>query len=507
MVGRKFALLVATNRYEKDTQLGGLKAPANDVKNLAAVLRDRQVAGFDVTILRNKPHHQVERVIGEFYADRRRDDLTLLYFTGHGVKDEGGRLHLATVNTRISNLRFTAVQAERISAAMNECRSGQKVLILDCCYGGAFPSGFDPKSDPFLVNALENLGGQGSVVLTSSDAMQYSFEDNRVTEMGSAPSELEAASLFTRIMVEGLKSGAADLDHDGDITLDELYQYVHNRVTREQPHQHPQIKEDADGRICIAQNVGWTLPPHIAIAIDHLYPDAKLSALRDLRGLHFRGNALVRQRVLEAVCRLTEDDSTLVKQAAGQLLSELGPPDGQPQSVKRPAHPAAEQARSGEREPDVQRGGKRSASAVSLLPSQEARQAQREAGERRRDEAEQKQREVEERARAAGLRAEKEWQESAKYALQELLSSTQRAENRQRRPEMSASGPEERYEAKVIVEDSSPGTMSPGSAPPGSAGRSLAGPLRDRSRWLALAVIGLLVVVLIALATALLVTR
>jgi hypothetical protein len=189
------------------------------------------------------------------------------------------------------------------------------------------------------------------------------------------------------------------------------------------------------------------------------------------------------------------------------LLSELGPPDGQPQSVKRPAHPAAEQARSGEREPDVQRGGKRSASAVSLLPSQEARQAQREAGERRRDEAEQKQREVEERARAAGLRAEKEWQESAKYALQELLSSTQRAENRQRRPEMSASGPEERYEAKVIVEDSSPGTMSPGSAPPGSAGRSLAGPLRDRSRWLALAVIGLLVVVLIALATALLVTR
>jgi uncharacterized caspase-like protein len=59
------------------------------------VLRDPRIAGFDVTMLVNEPHHRVGEAIGQLYRDRRRDDLTLLYFTGHGLKDDDGRLYLA----------------------------------------------------------------------------------------------------------------------------------------------------------------------------------------------------------------------------------------------------------------------------------------------------------------------------------------------------------------------------------------------------------------------------
>ena len=348
MVGRRVALLVATDRYQ-DVGLNRLAAPASDAEQLAAVLRNVRIAGFEVQTLYNEPNHIAGRAIGDFYRDRRRDDLTLLYFTGHGVKDEDGRLYLAMTDTDRENLQFTGVSSEHIRAAMEVCRSQQKVLVLDCCYAGAFPLGLGVKGDP-SVHALEQLGGRGCVVLTSSDAMQLSFEGNQVTETGPASLRSGPSSLFTRFLIEGLETGKADLDGDGDITLDELYSYVHDRVIDEQPLQRPKKKEDIEGRIRFAQNIHWTLPSHISDAVNSPYPLGKISALEELRILHNRGNAIVKQRVMETVRVLAEDDSKSVSGAAKQFLSELIPQEEagrrrRPRGVRRRRRPAGRRRR------------------------------------------------------------------------------------------------------------------------------------------------------------------
>lgn len=139
MAGRKVALLVATYDYQ-DSRLSKLVAPSRDADDLAKVLKNPQIAGFDVTTLINKPLYAVGEAIGEFYRDQGRDDLSVLYFTGHGLKDDYGRLYLAMTNTRLDNLQFTGLSGIQISDAMHECRARQKVLILDCCYSGAFPA-------------------------------------------------------------------------------------------------------------------------------------------------------------------------------------------------------------------------------------------------------------------------------------------------------------------------------------------------------------------------------
>ncbi|MGH3801726.1 MAG: caspase family protein [Pseudonocardiaceae bacterium] len=95
--------------------------------SFAAVLRDPDIAGFEVTTLINEPHHRVGEAIGDFYRDRRRDDLTLLYFSGHGVKDDDGWLYLAMANTRRDSLLFTSLSAEQIDQEMSEPVAG--VLI------------------------------------------------------------------------------------------------------------------------------------------------------------------------------------------------------------------------------------------------------------------------------------------------------------------------------------------------------------------------------------------
>ncbi|GAA1332967.1 hypothetical protein GCM10009647_073930 [Streptomyces sanglieri] len=107
-MGRRLALLIATYDYQ-DTGLRQLTAPAHDAEAFADVLRDPDIAGFEVTTLINKPLQQVGEAIGDLYRDRRRDDLTLLYFTGHGLKDEDGRLCLAMANTRRDSLLFTSL--------------------------------------------------------------------------------------------------------------------------------------------------------------------------------------------------------------------------------------------------------------------------------------------------------------------------------------------------------------------------------------------------------------
>src|SRR3954468_18866862 len=315
MAPRRRALLVATYEYT-DSGLKQLAASAHDAESFADVLKDEAIAGFDVTMLVNQPHYVVGEAIADFYGDAAREDLTLLYFTGHGVKDDEGRLYLAMANTRREALMFTAISGAQLNDAMDASRSRRKVLILDCCYSGAFPAGRTAKADE-MVNTLERFQGKGRAVLTASDATQYSFEGESLQGAGSQ-------SVFTRFLVEAIRTGEADLDADGDIALDELYSYVHEKAVAERPQQRPKKQEDVDGRILIARNVHWTLPTQLRDPIESPISPQRLSAFEGLAPRHRVDNELVRAVVAEQIAVLADDDSRSVSTAAGALLAQLG---------------------------------------------------------------------------------------------------------------------------------------------------------------------------------------
>src|SRR3954447_12930179 len=311
--GRK-ALVVATYTYA-DGGLSRLAAPAHDAESFASVLEDPAIAGFDVTMLVNEPHYVVGEAIADFYAGARRDDLTLLYFTGHGVKDDEGRLYLAMNNTRREALMFTAISAAQLNDAMDASTSRRQALILDCCYSGAFPAGRTAKSDEG-VQTLERFQGKGRAVLTASDATQYAFEGDGLRGSGTS-------SVFTRYLVEAIRSGEADLDEDGDIALDELYSYVYDRVVAEVPQQRPKKQEDVDGRIVIARNVHWTLPAHLQHALESPIAAQRLSAVQELGYLYRAGNDIVRTTVASCLTTLAADDSRSVSSAATAVRESI----------------------------------------------------------------------------------------------------------------------------------------------------------------------------------------
>src|SRR5208337_3129618 len=244
----------------------------------------------------------------------------LLYFSGHGITDEDGLLYYAACNTNTKRLRSTAVAASFVNDSMTRCRSRRQVLLLDCCHSGAFARA---KASP-SVNTGQHFGGRtpeegrGRFVLTASDAYQYSFEGNAVE--GQA-----VYSVFTQALVQGLRTGEADLNGDGLITLDELYEYVHRRVTDQTPQQSPRKwAYDVDLGLAIARNprpVEAPLPEDLQAAISNFFAEPREAAVQRLdallRGKH-RGLAL---SALKALLVLKDDDSRRVASAAEKCLA------------------------------------------------------------------------------------------------------------------------------------------------------------------------------------------
>jgi hypothetical protein len=243
MADGRYALVVSSSRYS-DPLLTELEAPGHDARSLGTVLAAPEIGDFEVTTLADEPASKVMQEIEAFFDGRRREDLVLLYFSGHGILDEGARLYFATSDTQVKRPRSTAVSADFVNELMRECRSRRQVLMLDCCNSGAFARGIKAGGS---IGTGERFEGRGRVVITATDALQYAFEGGRVE--GEA-----AGSVFTSVLVDGLRSGAADLNGDGSVTLDELYDYVYGRVLDASPRQRPhKWAFGVEGQIVVAR--------------------------------------------------------------------------------------------------------------------------------------------------------------------------------------------------------------------------------------------------------------
>jgi uncharacterized caspase-like protein len=229
--GTRSALIIASDDYQ-DPGLRLLRTPASDAQALAAVLEDPGIGEFQVRTLLNQPAHEINLAVEEFFAGRRPDDLLLLHFSCHGVKDEGGELYFATANTKLRRLAATGVAAEFVNRRMNRSRSRRVVLLLDCCYAGAFERGQTARAGTGMA-IEQQFGGRGRVVITASSAMEYAFENDRLSMQAGRP------SVFTSAVVQGLRTGKADWDGDGWVSVDELYDYVYDQVRAVTPNQTP----------------------------------------------------------------------------------------------------------------------------------------------------------------------------------------------------------------------------------------------------------------------------
>ena len=329
--GARNALIVASSDYA-DPELRRLQTPATDARALEAVLRDPGIGGFEVRTLLNRPNQEVALAVEEFFADRQPDDMLLVHFSCHGIKDEDGELYFAMANSMLHRLASTAVAANFVNQRMNRSRSKRVVLLLDCCYAGAFERGMMARAAGGAVGIEGQFaGGRGRAVITASDAMQYAYEGGELAVTGEL-----GPSVFTSALVSGLETGEADRDQDGQVALDELYDYIYDKVQSVTPNQTPcKWTYGVRGELFIARRsrpvtTPSPLPDDIHKAVENRLASVRLGAVQELepllRGRH-QGLALAARLTLE---QLTDDDSRAVSAAATAVLGTEEPPSVPP---------------------------------------------------------------------------------------------------------------------------------------------------------------------------------
>ena len=224
----KYALLIGVGEYEEE--LDSLQSPIANVSALAEVLADPERGGFDeVTHLINCDRSTLSETIEMFFKGRDPKDLLLLFFSGHGVKNKRRELYFAATNTRKIRkelLETTALPAAEVTRWIKDSAAESQVVILDCCFSGAF--GDLQAMDDRSVDVEAQLGAEGRVVLTSTVSTGYGFE--------AKDSEL---SIYSYYLVEGLSSGAADLDRDGYVNVGELHDFTSRKVQQAVPEMSP----------------------------------------------------------------------------------------------------------------------------------------------------------------------------------------------------------------------------------------------------------------------------
>ncbi|HXV43606.1 MAG TPA: caspase family protein [Anaerolineae bacterium] len=218
-MSKRIALIIYNDTYQHPS-LSRLKRPPTDTYTLAELLRDPAIGSFHrVELLLNQPAAEICRCLADLFHGKRRNDELLLYFIGHGLLDERGQLYLAAVDTRLDTVAETAISVAYLTGCMDRSFSRRQILLLDCHYSQISPTHIDSglSAGGSLATVFRGRG-YGRIVLAANHP---------------APDILAGETLgqatdpgFTHHLIQGLQTGAADGDKDGQVELRELYEYI-----------------------------------------------------------------------------------------------------------------------------------------------------------------------------------------------------------------------------------------------------------------------------------------
>ena len=127
-------------------------------------------------------------------------DVALFYYSGHGHVDTIGG-YLVTPDYAVGDY---GLSLQDVLTIANNSKCKDKIIILDSCYSGT-------------LGTISTLGqntsiiGEGVTILTASHSTETSVEIN-------------GHGLFTSLLLEALKGGAADVT--GHISLGGIYAYI-----------------------------------------------------------------------------------------------------------------------------------------------------------------------------------------------------------------------------------------------------------------------------------------
>ncbi|GAB3976134.1 hypothetical protein GCM10028806_35010 [Spirosoma terrae] len=210
-----YAVVVAIADYlHFPPSQGDLKYTVSDAQNFYNYLRSDlggKVPQNQMRYLVNNhaSKSNITAALRYLFKFAKPEDKVIFYFSGHG--DHGAFIPYDFDKSEASTLFHREVKE-----IFKNCRAKTKICIADACYSGSITQKDIPRN---IKSKLESKPAIDVVILMSSRPNETSIESAKLHQ-----------GLFSHFLLEGMK-GKADKDNNRQISIEELFQFVHSNVT------------------------------------------------------------------------------------------------------------------------------------------------------------------------------------------------------------------------------------------------------------------------------------
>ncbi len=218
------ALVIGISKY-RDEAIPQVRYAKRDAEIMAAYLES--VGGISrsrIKVLTDEgaTHSDLSAYVEEWLPRRVSKDTTVfVYYAGHGTPNLAtGKAFLLPYDGH-PDFQNKLYPLDRLYENLDRLPAREVVVMLDSCFSGATGRSVLPTGARPVGIAIENpvLASGKLAVITAATGTQISSDY-----------EKEQHGLFTYFVLRGLR-GEADINKNGAVEMDELYEYVRKEVS------------------------------------------------------------------------------------------------------------------------------------------------------------------------------------------------------------------------------------------------------------------------------------
>lgn len=146
--------------------------------------------------------------MNDVYGKAGKNDLILLYFSGHGLRGSFLPIDFDGFNNKLYH--------DEINRIFKNSQAKLKLCIADACHSGSLLASRGDMIPETIQTFYQSLAeaGPGSALLMSSKSDETSLESKGLRQ-----------GVFSHFLIRGLK-GEADSNNDGIVSIQELYNFI-----------------------------------------------------------------------------------------------------------------------------------------------------------------------------------------------------------------------------------------------------------------------------------------
>lgn len=320
------AYIIGISNYHSFARL---QTPLHDGKELAKLLRGQQ---FTVKDLYDADKQELMDFLENMRKEIGEDDRVILYYAGHGLaRDHANRPEGWLIPRDGQKDVSTFVSMAWLSELINSLPCRHFLLLLDCCFSGAFRWSIGLRDlgegvpNVMYKELFERYTTDAAWQVITSSAHDQKAIDELLGLGSRGETDASMHSPFAEFLFRGIR-GEADMINDGIVTATELYLYLRRQVEetslaaslslRQTPAIFPLARHDK-GEFVFIPNIH---PPALPSKPPGLNPYKGLEKFREEDADFFFGRRRV-TRELYDFCR--ERDFTVVTGSSGSGKSSL----------------------------------------------------------------------------------------------------------------------------------------------------------------------------------------